>query len=207
MPVQDLGPSGPRLDEARRAVDGLRRWFGTWWPFGVARRHPDVRTHLLREEGEDLADVVHYHWVRYLPARLAMLGGVLLGVSVLFYAPRFGALPVFVGLVLVVGGWLRILSLAHHVFVITNMRVFLITGVLTTRKSMLPLTRLLDITVVKPAIGRVLGYGHFDFESAAKDGKFDQVRWVPHPDERDRKIQEVIQRAGLRRVWVSEKAD
>jgi len=53
-------------------------------------------------------------------------------------------------------------------FVITNMRVFRVHGLFSRNLATMPLSRILDITVVKPFSGRIMGYGHFTFESAAK---------------------------------------
>ena len=86
----------------------------------------------------------------------------------------------------------------RDVFVITNMRVFRVHGVLSTTLATMPLTRILDITVQKPLLGRVLGYGHFVFESAAQDQGLHDIRFVARPDQRDLAIQRVVQRAGLR---------
>jgi hypothetical protein len=62
----------------------------------------------------------------------------------------------------------------------------------------MPMSRILDITVEKPLVGRIFGYGHFVFESAAQDQGLRDIRFVGRPDERDLTIQTVIQRAGLR---------
>ena len=53
-------------------------------------------------------------------------------------------------------------------FVITNQRVFRVHGTFSTSRASVPLSRILDITVKKPLIGRLFGYGHFVFESAAQ---------------------------------------
>ena len=83
-------------------------------------------------------------------------------------------------------------------FVITNMRVFRIHGVLSTSLATMPLHRILDITVHKPLHGRLLGFGHFVFESAAQEQGLRDIRYVGRPDERDLAIQRVVQRSGLR---------
>ena len=83
-------------------------------------------------------------------------------------------------------------------FVITNMRVFRVNGVLTSNLATMPLHRILDITVKKPLLGRMLGFGHFVFESAAQEQGLRDIRYVGHPDERDKAIQRVVQRSGLR---------
>ena len=83
-------------------------------------------------------------------------------------------------------------------FVVTNMRVFRVNGVLARSLATMPLSRILDITVQKPLIGRLLGYGHFVFESAAQAQGLRDISFVGRPDERDLTIQRVVQRSGLR---------
>ena len=78
------------------------------------------------------------------------------------------------------------------------MRVFRVSGVLAQTLATMPLGRILDITVAKPFTGRVLGYGHFVFESAAQEQGLRDIRYVGRPDERDLTIQRVVQRSGLR---------
>ena len=83
-------------------------------------------------------------------------------------------------------------------FVITNMRVFRVRGVLAQKLATMPLGRILDITVEKPVAGRLLDYGHFVFESAAQEQGLREIRFVGRPYQRDLTIQRVVQRAGLR---------
>ena len=90
--------------------------------------------------------------------------------------------------------------LAEHMdrFVITNMRVFRVRGVFSQNRATMPMTRILDITVAQPFLGRIFHYGHLVFESAAQDQGLRDIRFVGDPDQRDLTIQTVIQRAGLR---------
>ena len=94
-------------------------------------------------------------------------------------------------------GW-RILERKTDRFVITNMRVFRVHGILTQNIATMPLSRILDISVHKPIIGRIFGYGHFIFESAAQEQGLREIRFVGDPDQRGLTIQRVIQQAGLR---------
>jgi len=91
-------------------------------------------------------------------------------------------------------------ALSEHMdrFVITNMRVFRVHGVLSQQLATMPLSRILDITVMKPLHGRLLGFGHFVFESAAQEQGLRDIRYVGRPDDRDLAIQRVVQRSGLR---------
>lgn len=158
----------------------------------------EVGRHLLRDEGEVVVDEVRKHWVAYLRA---INGFALAGVLVLlsgYVRVDLGWLPLSVaGLVFAYSLWLW-LSARKDVFVITNMRVFRLHGVLSRQLSTMPLGRILDITVAKPLLGRILGYGHFIFESAAQEQGLREIRWVSRPNERDLAIQRVVQRSGLR---------
>lgn len=159
---------------------------------------PKIGRHLLRDEGEVVVDEVRHHRVVYvLPGLEGVLAFALFVVG-LFSTVDLAWLPWLVGLAVAAhAGWK---ALGHHMdrFVITNMRVFRVQGVLAQRMATMPLGRILDITVAKPLLGRLLGYGHFVFESAAQEQGLREIRYIGRPDERDLAIQRVVQRAGLR---------
>lgn len=159
---------------------------------------PEIGRHLLREEGEVIVDEVRKHWVVYLvPVLATLLGLALLVLATLVDAdvslvPLLGAVAVL--------AWAAWRALAANLdrFVITNMRVFRVHGVLSQSLATMPLTRILDISVRKPLHGRILGFGHFCFESAAQEQGLRDIRYVGSPDRRDLTIQRVVQRSGLR---------
>ncbi|MEP9385250.1 PH domain-containing protein [Nocardioides sp. KR10-350] len=159
---------------------------------------PDISRHLLRDEGEVVVDEVAHHWVAFIrPVLEGVLGLALLILSAVV-SLTIGWLFVLLSWGLLVhAGW-GALREQRDRFVITNMRIFRIHGVLSSNLATMPLARVLDITVQKPFIGRVLGYGHFVFESAAQEQGLKAIRYVGRPDERDLTIQRVVQRAGLR---------
>lgn len=145
-----------------------------------------------------VVDEVRKHWVAFLPAVNLFAIVLVLVLLVPFTVVDLGWLPIIAALLVALyGAWVW-LSVRRDVFVITNMRVFRLHGVLSRQLSTMPLTRILDITVVKPLIGRLTGYGHFVFESAAQEQGLREVRFVAHPDARDLAIQRVVQRSGLR---------
>ena len=159
---------------------------------------PDIRRHLLRDEGEDIVDVVRKHWVVYIIPMLICYLAVVAFAAFLFSNLEIAWLPLVIGFVLLGWGAYRALSAHLDCFVITNMRVFRVHGVFARSLATMPLGRILDITVVKPVTGRMFGYGHFTFESAAQTQGLKEIRYVAKPDERDLAIQRVVQRAGLR---------
>ena len=83
-------------------------------------------------------------------------------------------------------------------FVVTNMRVFRVHGILSQHVATMPISRILDISVHTPIIGRIFNYGHFVFESAAQEQGLREIRYVGSPTQRGLTIQRVIQRSGLR---------
>jgi hypothetical protein len=159
---------------------------------------PQIARHLLRDEGEVIVDEVRHHWMAYL---LPMAEG-LLAFALLVFSPwvrmDLASVPVLVAFALLAHAAWGTLREHRDRFVITNMRVFRVHGVLSTHLATMPLHRILDITVVKPFHGRILGFGHFCFESAAQEQGLRDIRYVGRPDERDLSIQRVVQRSGLR---------
>lgn len=159
---------------------------------------PDISRHLLREEGEVVVDEVCHHWIVFVrPALEALLGVVLLVISTVITMNIAWLVVLLSFAALGHAAWCALREQRDR-FVITNMRIFRIHGVLSTQLGTMPLARVLDITVAKPFIGRIFGYGHFVFESAAQEQGLKRIRYVGRPDERDLTIQRVVQRAGLR---------
>ena len=159
---------------------------------------PKVRRHLISDEGEVVIDEVRQHWVVYsVPMLEVALATALL---VVLATTSIGGTQVLLVIVLLLLSHAFWQFLTHHRdrFVVTNMRVMRIRGVFSQSIATTPIARVLDITLKKPSIGRILGYGHFVFESAAQDQGFREIRWVSRPDDRDLTIQRVIQRTGLR---------
>ena len=161
---------------------------------------PDVGRYLLRDEDEVVVDEVRRHWVVYvLPVAELWLAVVLMFIGTFVIEPADpGGWLVLVGLGLCLhASWVTIRE-RRECFVVTNMRVFRIKGVFSQTLATMPLSRILDITVDKPVVGRILGFGHLTFESAAQDQGLREIRYVGRPDQRDLKIQRVVQVVGLR---------
>ncbi|MFB6724308.1 PH domain-containing protein [Kribbella sp. NPDC056345] len=159
---------------------------------------PKVRRHLISDEGEVVIDEVRQHWVVFTVPMLEVLLAAALLVAMV--TTPIGGQPVLLAICLVLLTHAFWNFLTHHRdrFVVTNMRVMRIRGVFSQTVATTPIARVLDITLQKPIIGRMLGYGHFIFESAAQDQGFREIKWVSRPDDRDLTIQRVIQRTGLR---------
>ena len=159
---------------------------------------PRVASHLIADEGEIVIDEVRRHWTAFVLPILITLLGLLIMLAALWSPLVLAWLPVAGGLVITLIGAYRALSAHMDRFVITNMRVFRVHGIVAQHTATMPMSRILDISVHKPLVGRIFGYGHFVFESAAQDQGLRDIRYVGRPDQRDLTIQRVIQRSGLR---------
>ncbi len=159
---------------------------------------PDVHRYLLESQGEAMVLEVHKHWAASAFAWFRLALAVLIGSSAF---ATTGAL--FWAIFVVAAGLAsqalyRIADEHRDRFVITNQRVFRVHGTLSTQRASVPLGRILDITVNKPLLGRILNYGHFVFESAAQIQGISEITFVADIDARDAVLQETMQRAGLR---------
>jgi Bacterial PH domain len=166
----------------------------------LRRRIPDpqIGRHLLREEGEVIVDEVPHHWIVFVLPLLEAAAAIVVFLVFLMSPVGIAWFPLLICLALLLHAGYRALVQHMDRFVVTNMRVFRVNGVLTQKLATMPLARILDISVVKPLNGRLLGYGHFTFENAAQAQGLREIRFVARPDERDLTIQRVVQRSGLR---------
>jgi uncharacterized membrane protein YdbT with pleckstrin-like domain len=116
-------------------------------------------------------------------------------VAVLVLASAFRAVGDGAGLLLLVGfavlvhaGYLWLLQYLD-IFVITNVRMLRVSGILNIKQASTPVSRILDITLKQPLLGRLLDYGHFAFESAAQEQGLRDIRFAPRPLVLNEKIQ------------------
>ncbi|WP_194408725.1 PH domain-containing protein [Microbacterium cremeum] len=159
---------------------------------------PRIDRHLIADQGEVVVDEVRKHWAATVAAVLELFGGTVVFLLTFFVPPQAWWVPALAGGAVVLHASWRILEQRMDRFVITNMRVFRVHGILSQRIATMPLSRILDISVHKPVVGRMFGFGHFVFESAAQEQGLREIRFVGDPDERGLTIQRVIQQAGLR---------
>lgn len=166
------------------------------WQLLVMARVRRVERRLLREEDgidgeEDILDdgEVHHHWVVYVVPGLIFALGLVVGSAFLVSSMQAGWFWIVLGLGIM--GYAAVRAAEHFmdVFVITNLRVFRVSGLGPTKYATTPLSRILDITVEQTVLGQVFNYGHFTFESAAQEQGLRDIRFVTRPLDRDRMIQ------------------
>ena len=80
--------------------------------------------------------------------------------------------------------------------IVTDQRIFEVSGVLTRKVASMPIARVTDLTYQRSLIGRLLGYGDFIVESAGQDQALSRIDKIPHPDDFYRRITSLVT-AGL----------
>ncbi|EPD33837.1 PH domain-containing protein [Propionimicrobium lymphophilum] len=158
---------------------------------------PDVEQYLLLDEGEILVDEIGRHWVtRVIPVLTILAGAAFFGLIPSF--ANIWLVPFVISFALVCRGAWKLAQEQVDRFVVTNMRVFRVNGVFNRHLAIVPIARILDISVSRPFLGLILGYGHFIFESAAQEQGLRNIKFVPHILVHDKTIQTIIARSGVR---------
>jgi uncharacterized membrane protein YdbT with pleckstrin-like domain len=69
-----------------------------------------------------------------------------------------------------------------EVFIVTNRRVLLVSGLFTRRVAIMPLIKVTDLTFEQTATGQLLGYGSFIIESAGQHQALARIDFLPDPE-------------------------
>jgi membrane protein YdbS with pleckstrin-like domain len=126
------------------------------------------------------------HWI-HLVKRLSL--GVLI-TFILGYIAGFlakegyqDALTILVVVWLGVLGWVLwdVAEWYYDRFILTNKRVMVVSGIIARKVAMLPLARVTDMKYTQSPLGRILGYGTFEIESAGQDQALRKVANLPNP--------------------------
>jgi len=141
-----------------------------------------VRKYLLRSEQKVIA--VRRHWqvlmIPFVQALVALFAAGFL----LSLVPTDNA---YVDDVIVaVAGFFVVRWLGEwwvEQFVITDQRVLLVSGLLTRKVAVMPLTKVTDLTFQRSIMGRLLGYGEFIVESAGQVQALSRISYLPHPEQ------------------------
>lgn len=131
------------------------------------RRHPAV---LARPFAEALGAIVLASFLGTLlsPSDGSDIIDTILGLVAIFFMGRFAW-----------RGW----EWNFARIVVTDRRLFEVSGLLSRRVASLPLTKATDMTYHRSVVGRLLGYGDLRVESAGQKQAVEKVAFLPNPDD------------------------
>jgi uncharacterized membrane protein YdbT with pleckstrin-like domain len=67
--------------------------------------------------------------------------------------------------------------------VVTDKRVMKSEGIIVHKVGMMPLSKVTDLSFVRSLTGRIFGYGKIVIESAGQNQAFDEIDYIPRPEE------------------------
>lgn len=159
----------------------------------------DIDGNLLQNPTEHKVGEYAHHPIVYARPVAELLGAVLLVFLAVIGPASIGWLPLLLAAGLIGHATYLWLRDQRDIFVLTDMRVFRVTGIFSTKRATVPINRILDVTVERPLLGRwPFTYGHMTFESAAQEQGVRHIRYIADVDVIDHAIQKVVQDAGLR---------
>jgi len=126
------------------------------------------------------------HWIQLVKRlSLGVVATLVLGYLAGYFASREQptALTVLVMIWIGVMGWVLwdVAEWYYDRFILTNKRVMLIEGIISRKVAMMPLNRVTDMKYTQSPMGRVLGYGTFELESAGQEQALRKVSNLPNP--------------------------
>jgi membrane protein YdbS with pleckstrin-like domain len=153
---------------------------------------PHLDRFVMHMAGEKKIIEIHKHWVVLFWPTIRLCVGVTVSLLALRVEGNWFWLVWFLGFVLGAQALWQILAEYRDRFMITTIRLFRHHGVLATGRAAIPISRVVDITVQRPMIGRWLNYGHFKFESAAQIQGLYKISFVKDIDEVENILYTVI---------------
>lgn len=76
--------------------------------------------------------------------------------------------------------------------VVTDKRMMMTTGIITTKVLMMPISKVTDLTYERPLIGRILGYGTMIVESAGQIQALNRLAYLPKAEQVYDAISELV---------------
>lgn len=86
----------------------------------------------------------------------------------------------------------KVLEWWVEIVVVTDKRFMLTSGIIETKNSMMPITKVTDMSFMRPFVGQLLGYGTLRVESAGQKQDLERIEYLPRPEEVFRAISELI---------------
>jgi len=151
-----------------------------------------VDKYVMHVAGEKKVVEIHKHWVVLLWPAIRVLFGMFLIIWAITMDGGWFWFTWFCGYILGAHAAWRIFTEYRDRFMISTIRLFRTHGVLATQRAAVPINRIVDITVLRPMLGRWLNYGHFKFESAAQIQGLYRISYVKDIDEVENILYTVI---------------
>ncbi|MEO3782959.1 PH domain-containing protein [Actinocorallia sp. B10E7] len=141
------------------------------------------RKYLMENEGNVIA--VRRHPAVLLRYFCEVLGGlVAAGALTGWLGGGAAVVVIWIAWLALVGRLLwKLLTWLVEFFIVTDLRLMYIRGLIARRVGMIPRGKVTDIRMERTVMGEILDYGTFIMESAGDDQAFRTVTFMPYPEQ------------------------
>ncbi len=147
-------------------------------------RRPRYEPYLV--DRERVVFAIRRHWAILLRPTLYLFAAfaLTLGLVVVLPAGLVLVAEVAVWACLALAAYLawQVAEWRREFLVTTDKRLLLVSGLIETTVSTMPLRKVTDLSYVRSVPGHLLGYGTFVLESAGQDQAMRTINWIPDPD-------------------------
>jgi len=139
---------------------------------------------------EQLVSMVRLHWAVLLRVIGETVGAIALALAVnVFLAVRGASTSIvttllwYFALIMILRALWKITDWHMDHLMITDKRLLKVSGVFVRKAQTMPLAKITDMTYTRDPLGRLLGYGQFNVESAGQDQALKNLPYIPKPDQ------------------------
>ena len=133
-----------------------------------------MRTQLKKEE--KLLIIIRQHWIRLI---LPFFAWLLLAILLLVFVTNH-KVDLIIILVTAIYPMIEYINWKYNLWAVTNMRVVDESGFFTRYSKESPLDKINNVEYDQPIMGRILGYGNVDIQTAAEMGET-KYQLIHHP--------------------------
>ena len=133
-----------------------------------------MRTQLKKDE--KLLIIIRQHWIKLV---LPFFAWLLLAILLLVFVTNH-KVDLIIILVTAIYPMIEYINWKHNLWAVTNMRVVDESGFFTRYSKESPLDKINNVEYDQPIMGRILGYGNVDIQTAADMGET-KYQLIHHP--------------------------
>ena len=133
-----------------------------------------MRTHLKKDE--KLLIIIRQHWIKLA---LPFFAWLLLAILLLAFIKNY-KVDLIIILLTAIYPMIEYINWKYNLWAVTNMRVVDESGFFTRYSKESPLDKINNVEYDQPVLGRILGYGNVDIQTAAEMGET-KYTLIHHP--------------------------
>ncbi len=133
-----------------------------------------MRTHLKKDE--KLLIIIRQHWIKLA---LPFFAWLLLAILLLAFIKNY-KVDLIIILLTAIYPMIEYINWKYNLWAVTNMRVVDESGFFTRYSKESPLDKINNVEYDQPVLGRILGYGNVDIQTAAEMGETKYIL-IHHP--------------------------